>query len=270
VAPDLPMISEQATFRALFSLSKSFREMESIGVFSVILQIYKKAPTFTNIYSMRYLSNWNKMFENSQENFLVDLISSFVDLSDDGYQIEFITMWGNTCTYVDYKDKNNRWKLFYDKFTSQSHKSIGVKIKPLENSYISFTKLVDVMIPVIEDLDSINWKFVRFTQKSYSGPSFQDCLYTFEHTAETERTKLTNDKIEEVFDYKGLEATEISQHELENEYEFYEIEIESKSYDGQFPDNITSILDDICKILGFVDYTIKRRSQYNLLVDFYI
>lgn len=218
---------------------------------------------------MRYLSDWNKMFESSGQNYLNELISSFVDLSDDDYQIEFVTMWGNTCTYQELKDNGARWNLFNDKFNSQSEKSISVKIKPLENSYISFTKLVDAMIPVIEDLDSINWKFVRFTQKSYDGPNFQYCLYTFEHTAETEHTKLTNDKIEEVFDYKGLEATEISEHE-EDDYEFYEIEIESKSYDGEFPDNITSILDDICKILGFVDYSIKRRSQHTMLVYFYI
>ena len=56
----------------------------------------------------------------------------------------------------------------------------------------------------------------------------------------------------------------------EDDYEFYEIEIESKSYDGEFPDNITSILDDICKILGFVDYSIRGRSQHTMLVYFYI
>jgi hypothetical protein len=95
---------------------------------------------------MKFIRPYNALNENVDENFLEEFISSFTDLVDDGYKLEFRNPYGVNSVYQDYLEKNQNWQKFSSSISSANIKQVGVYINTLNSDYDGFCKLVDDMI----------------------------------------------------------------------------------------------------------------------------
>jgi hypothetical protein len=220
---------------------------------------------------MKFIRPYNALNENVDENFLEEFISSFTDLVDDGYKLEFRNPYGVNSVYQDYLEKNQNWQKFSSSISSANIKQVGVYINTLNSDYDGFCKLVDDMRPVILSLDDIGWNFIRF-DNSIRDLEFRGNLYTFQNDAKSLRPKSISDKeIKDFINNKGFSVDEIDRSEDPDwDGEVVEVQFGSVAYDGLIPSNIDDIVHGISTSLGFQDYIIQRKTNYTVLVQFYL
>lgn len=220
---------------------------------------------------MKFIRPFNTLNENVEENFLEDFISSFTDLVDDGYKLEFRNPYGVNSKFQDYIEKNQTWQKFSSSLSSANIKQVGVFINTLNSDYDGYSKLVDDMRPVIVSLDDIGWNFIGFGN-SIRDLEFRGNLYTFQNDTKSTRPKSISDKeIKDFINNKGFSVDEIDRSEDPDwDGEVIEVQFGSQAYDGLIPSNIDDIVHGISTSLGFQDYIIQRKTNYTVLVQFYL
>lgn len=220
---------------------------------------------------MRYIRPFQVLNESVSENFLEDFISTFTDLVDDGYKLEFRNPYGVNAKFQDYIEKNQTWQKFSSSISSANIKQVGVFINTLDSDYDGYSKLVDDMRPVIVSLDDIGWNFIGFGN-SIRDLEFRGNLYTFQNDAKSTRPKSISDKeIKDFINNKGFSVDEIERSEDPDwDGEVVEVQFGSQAYDGLIPSNIDDIVHGISTSLGFHDYIIQRKTNYTVLVQFYL
>ena len=225
---------------------------------------------------MKFIRPFNTLNENVKENFLEDFISSFTDLVDDGYKLDFRNPQGYNCKFQDYLEKNVAWQRFssstgFFSVSSANIKQIMVLVKTINKDYDGYAKLIDDMRPVITSLDDLSWDFIRFVN-TISDMEFTGAQYTFQNDAKSTRPKSISDKeIKDFINNKGFSVDEIDRSEDPDwDGEVIEVQFGSQAYDGLIPSNIDDIVHGISTSLGFQDYIIQRKTNYTVLVQFYL
>ena len=220
---------------------------------------------------MKFNRPYKTLNENVEENFLEDFISSFTDLVDDGYKLEFRKPYGINSKFQDYIEKNQTWQKFSSSISSANIKQVVVYINTLNSDYDGYAKLIDDMRPVITSLDDLSWDFIRFVN-TISDMEFTGAQYTFQNDAKSTRPKSLSDKeIKDFINNKGFSVDEIDRSEDPDwDGEVIEVQFGSQAYDGLIPSNIDDIVHGISTSLGFQDYIIQRKTNYTVLVQFYL
>jgi len=220
---------------------------------------------------MRFIRPFNALNENIEINFLEDFVSSFTDLVDDGYQIEFRNPYGSNCKLQDYLEKNVTWQRFSSSISSANIKQIMVFVKTMSKDYYGYVKLLDDMSPVIVSLDDLSWDFIRFVH-TITDMEFTGAQYTFQNEKKSTRPKSISDsEIQKFINNKGFAVGSIDRLEDPDwDGEVIEVEIGSQSYDGLIPSNIDDILHGISTSLGFESYSIQKQTNYTVWVIFYL
>jgi len=220
---------------------------------------------------MKYIRSFNTLNENVGVNFLEEFFSSFTELIDDDYELEFRNPYGENLVFQDYLEKNETWKNFSSSFLKARVKQLGIFIHTLIKDYDGFCKLVDDMKPVILSLDDLGWNFIRFNSSIFD-VEFVGVLYTFQNDDQSTIQRSLSDK--EIFKEilsKGFEINRLARYEDEDsDEEVVEVSLTSKSYDGMIPSNIDDIVHRISSSLGFHDYVIDKKTNYSVLVKFYL
>lgn len=220
---------------------------------------------------MKYIRRYKSLNEDVKENFLEDFVSTFTDLVDDGYKLEFRNPYGTNSNFEDYLQKNQTWKKFSSSFSSARLKQLGIFIHTLNKDYDSFCTLVDDMRPVILSLDDLGWDFIRFNSSIFD-VEFVGVLYTFKNNKESNKDVVFDQKNLEKYLYDKSMKIVSYEHEVdEDEDEYIEIRIESLAFDGRLPDNINDILYNMADDFGFKYHSVVGiNGMLSRTVRFYL
>lgn len=221
---------------------------------------------------MKYIRRYKSLNEDVKENFLEDFVSTFTDLVDDGYEVEFRNPYGTNSVFQDYLQKNQTWQKFSSSFSSARLKQLGIFIHTLNKDYDSFCKLVDDMRPVILSLDDLGWDFIRFNSSIFD-VEFVGVLYTFKNNEESNKDVVFDQKNLEKYLYdKSIKIVSYEHVEDEDDDdEYVEIRIESIRFDGRLPDNINEILYNMANDFGFEYHSVVGiNGMLSRTVRFYL
>ena len=220
---------------------------------------------------MKYIRRYKSLNEDVKENFLEDFVSTFTDLVDDGYEVEFRNPYGTNSVFQDYLQKNQTWQKFSSSFSSARLKQLGIFIHTLNKDYDSFCKLVDDMRPVILSLDDLGWNFIRFNSSIFD-VEFVGVLYTFQNHEESNKDLVFDQKNLEKYLYDKSIKIVSYEHEVdEDEDEYIEIRIESLAFDGRIPDKIGDILYKMVDVFGFKYHSVVGiNGMLSRTVRFYL
>jgi hypothetical protein len=220
---------------------------------------------------MKYIRRYKSLNEDVKENFLEDFVSTFTDLVDDGYEVEFRNPYGTNSVFQDYLQKNQTWQKFSSSFSSARLKQLGIFIHTLNKDYDSFCKLVDDMRPVILSLDDLGWDFIRFNSSIFD-VEFVGVLYTFKNNEESNKDVVFDQKNLEKYLYdKSIKIVSYEHVEDEDDDEYVEIRIESIAFDGRLPDNINEILYYMANDFGFEYHSVVGiNGMLSRTVRFYL
>jgi len=221
---------------------------------------------------MKFIRPYNALNENVDENFLEEFFSSFTDLIDDGYKLEFRNPYGENLVFQDYLEKNQTWKNSSSSFLKARTKQLGIFIHTLNKDYESFCKLVDDMRPVILSLDDLGWNFIRFNSSIFD-VEFVGVLYTFQNHEKTNKDVVFDQKNLEKYLYDKSIKIVYYEHEDEDEDgdECIEIRIESLAFDGRLPDKINDILYKMVDVFGFSYHSVVGiNGMLSRTVRFYL
>jgi hypothetical protein len=219
---------------------------------------------------MKFIRPYNALNENVDENFLEEFFSSFTDLIDDGYKLEFRNPYGENLVFQDYLEKNQTWKNSSSSFLKARTKQLGIFIHTLNKDYESFCKLVDDMRPVILSLDDLGWNFIRFNSSIFD-VEFVGVLYTFQNNEKTNKDVVFDQKNLEKYLYDKSIKIVSYEHGDEDEDEYIEIRIESLAFDGRLPDKINDILYKMVDVFGFSYHSVVGiNGMLSRTVRFYL
>jgi hypothetical protein len=219
---------------------------------------------------MKFIRPYNALNENVDENFLEEFFSSFTDLIDDGYKLEFRNPYGENLVFQDYLEKNQTWKNSSSSFLKARTKQLGIFIHTLNKDYESFCKLVDDMRPVILSLDDLGWNFIRFNSSIFD-VEFVGVLYTFQNHEKTNKDVVFDQKNLEKYLYDKSIKIVSYEHGDEDEDEYIEIRIESLAFDGRLPDKINDILYKMVDVFGFSYHSVVGiNGMLSRTVRFYL
>lgn len=208
---------------------------------------------------MRRIKSYKLFESNDFKSEIDDIIDIIIDIIED-YNPRIESPHGDI-KYQDYLDKNNKYENFKPIFKAGNKIRSRFKLvfHRLEN-YEKVSSLIEDMKSVIGRLSDEGWSMYDMKLGTSKPPydignvKFTFLAFSFSKKDKVldESERLTEKQIEEVFNNNTQLVTHTGDIYIYDNY--VDIGFESKTYNGDIPEDIDDSFDRVCDLLGFGSY----------------
>lgn len=219
---------------------------------------------------MKYLKKYNRLFESDEYREDVDnIINIMLDIIDDFSRTYFDSTSGSM-NFNDYKEKNDKYKNFKPVYKAGNKIRSRFSIRFFSiKSYDSLSWLITEMSSTIGRLNDIGWVLQDMNlgrvSVSTSGDetSFSELVYSFLKPDVVFSDDLPKaQEIMDVFNKNTQLLTSLSEIEIHDRY--VNIGFDSKTYDGDIPEDIDDQLLKVAELLGFGEEFERGRGDWGV------
>lgn len=219
---------------------------------------------------MRYLKKFNE--NNEYQNEVESMIDTMLEIIDDFKRVFFDSANGNM-SFSDYIKKNEKYLNFKPVYKSGNkiRSKFDIRFYSIDG-YETLNLLISEMDTVIGRLGDLGWIFKDMKLGSGSvslsgkGIAFSELTYSFFKPDVVVSDDLPKvEEIEKVFNNNTQLVADIGDIYVYDKY--VDIGFDSKTYDGDIPEDIDSGFQKVADILGFTEF--ERDSNHKWGVRFW-
>lgn len=220
---------------------------------------------------MKYIKKYNKLFESNEieEKVEVDnIIDAMLDIIDEYSNVIFDSNYGSM-RFNDYKERNDKYQSFNPTFKSGNkiRSRFSIQFYSIKG-YEKFNWIVSEMSSVIGRLNDFGWilqdmKLGKVSDSEENNVSFSELTYKFIKPDVIINSDLPKaQEIMDVFNKNTQLLTSLSEIEIHDKY--VDIGFDSKTYDGDIPEDIEDQLLKVAELLGFGEEFERGRADWGV------